>query len=299
MQPEKAQPNKLIGMALVNVATFTWATNMALGRWLAGSIGPITLAAARFLIASLLFAILLRRRPPSERRLGEDRWLLVGMGLSGVAIFGPMLYLGLHFTTAVNATLINGLGPLVTGLLASILIQESMSRRQVAGALAGLTGVAIMITGGRISLRLLLHRNMGDLIVLGAITLWGIYSILGRRVMSHRSALSATALSTLLAVPFLLIAAAWETCCLPISWHAGLVLAIAYIGIVPAVIGFVSWNEGVRRLGPSGAMMFYNTLLLYGALLGHFFLREPTTLSHLVGGALIIGGGLWAARGRR
>ena len=51
---------QLRGVALVNLATFSWATNMVLGRWLRDDIGPITLAAARFLIASLCFMLLLR-----------------------------------------------------------------------------------------------------------------------------------------------------------------------------------------------------------------------------------------------
>jgi uncharacterized protein (DUF427 family) len=76
-----------------------------------------------------------------------------------------------------------------------------------------------------------------------------------------------------------------------------LLAAILYIGVFPTVIGFVSWNEGVRRLGSSGAMVFYNTLALYGALLGYLLLDESIGLAHLVGGALIIGGGLWAALG--
>jgi len=49
-------------------------------------------------------------------------------------------------------------------------------------------------------------------------------------------------------------------------------------------------------LGASGAMVFYNTLPLYGALLGALSLGEPIGQAHLVGGLLIIGGGLWASR---
>ena len=44
----------LIGIALVNVATLAWATNMLLGRYLRTDIGPITLAAARVGPAHLL-----------------------------------------------------------------------------------------------------------------------------------------------------------------------------------------------------------------------------------------------------
>ena len=289
---------RIVGIGLVNLATLTWATNMALGRWLRNDIGPLTLSAARFLIAALLFAALLQQRPVEERRLGQDRWLLLGMALSGVAVFAPTLYLGLRFTTAVNATLINGLGPLITGLLAALLIREPMSTRQLTGAIVGLAGVIVLISGGSLAFWQAVRGNVGDLIVLGAVALWGLYSVLGRQVMRHRSALSATAFSAFLGLPLLLLAAAWEVHTFPVNIRPQVVLAVLYIGIAPTVIGFLSWNAGVRRLGSSGAMVFYNTLLLYGALLGYLFLGESIGPVHLIGGALIIGGGLWAARGR-
>jgi drug/metabolite transporter (DMT)-like permease len=296
IQLEPHRPVSLAGIGLVNVATLTWATNMALGRWLRADIGPLTLAASRFLIASLLFAILLQRRPSAERRPGQDRWLLLGMALSGVALFAPTLYLGLRFTTTVNATLINGFGPLITGLLALLLIQEPMSRRQVVGAIVGLTGILALISGGSLASWRQASLNIGDLVTLGAVTLWGLYSVLGRRVMRHRSALSATAFSAFFGLPLLLLGAYWEVQRLPVHLSPQLVLAVLYIGVFPTVIGFLAWNAGVRRLGASGAMVFYNTLPLYGTLLGTLFLGETLSLAHLVGGALIVSGGLWASR---
>jgi drug/metabolite transporter (DMT)-like permease len=288
---------RLGGIGLVNLATLTWATNMALGRWLRDDIGPLTLAASRFAIASLLFVLLLQRRPVVDRHMGSDRWLLVGMALSGVALFAPTLYLGLRFTTTVNATLINGFGPLITGILAGLLIREPMSRPQIVGAVVGLIGVASLISGGSVAFWQTASINIGDLITLGAVVLWALYSILGRRVMHQRSALSATAFSAFLGLPLLLLAAAWEMTALPPNIEPRLLLSVLYIGIAPTVVGFLAWNAGVRRLGASGAMVFYNTLPLYGALLGTLFLGESIGLAHLLGGVLIIGGGLWAARG--
>jgi drug/metabolite transporter (DMT)-like permease len=287
-----------VGIGLVNLATITWATNMILGRYLRNDIGPLTLAASRFLIASLLFAILLRRQPPEERRLGPDRWLLLGMAFTGVAVFSPLLYLGLRFTTAINATLISAVGPLITGVMAVVLIGESMSRRQLGGAVAGLVGVAILISGASLTLWRTMEVNVGDLMTLAAVTLWALYSVLGRRVMRHRSALSATAFPVFLSLPFLVLAAVWETQTLAMNLGPRLLPFILYIAIAPTVVGFVSWNEGVRRLGPSGAMIFMNTLPLYGALFGYLLLNEPIGPAHVVGGALIIGGGVWAARDR-
>lgn len=72
---------------------------------------------------------------------------------------------------------------------------------------------------------------------------------------------------------------------------------VVYIAVRPTVMEFVSWNEGVRRLGSSGAMMFMNTLPLHGALVDYLLLNEPVGAAHPVGGALLIRGSVWAARG--
>ncbi|MBO9362468.1 MAG: DMT family transporter [Thermoflexus sp.] len=290
-----ALPPWVAGGLLVNLATLTWATNMILGRWLRESIGPFTLSALRFALAVLCFGVLLRAQPPAERWPGRDLPLLLAMAIAGVALFAPILYGGLRETTAVNATLISGLGPLITGLMAALLIREPFSVRQRIAALLGLIGVAVVISGGSPALWRSLRGQRGDLLVLAALTLWGLYSVLGRRVMARRSALSATALSMAFALPPLIPAALIEQRFLPLRGHPEMALAVLYIGIVPTVLGFLAWNAGVRRLGPGGAMMFYNTLPLYGALLGHFLLGEPLGPTHLIGGALILGAGLWAA----
>jgi drug/metabolite transporter (DMT)-like permease len=182
--------------------------------------------------------------------------------------------------------------------MAALLIREPMSGRQAVGAVVGLFGVIILISGGSLDSWQTMRSNIGDLIVLGAVALWGLYSVLGRQVMRHRSPLSATAMSAFLGFPLLLLAAVWELRTFPINTSPTFILAVLYIGIAPTVIGFLAWNAGVRRLGASGAMVFYNTLPLYGALLGVLFLDESIGLVHLIGGALIIGGGLWAARKR-
>jgi drug/metabolite transporter (DMT)-like permease len=298
-KPMKSGSARIMGIVLVNVATLTWATNIVLGRLLRDQIGPLTLAASRFLVASSMLLILLQRRPAQERRMGRDRWLLLGMAVTGVVLFSPLLYFGLNYTTAVSATLINALGPLITGLLAGLIIHEPMSRSQGVGALLGIIGVSVLISGGSVEFWQHIGRNPGDLIILGAVTLWALYSVLGRRVTAHRSAISATALSTFLGVPLLLVVAFWELRTTSVENWLRLVPVVLYIGIVPTVVGHVSWNESVRRLGASGAMVFYNTLPLYGVLLAYLLLGETLSPAHLLGGGLIIAGGLWAARAQR
>lgn len=286
------------GIGMVNLATLTWAVNMTLGRWLRDDIGPLTLSALRFSIAGLVLAYLLRRSSAEQewcRHVNRAQFtLLAGMALTGVILFVPALYLGLRFTTAANATLISSLSPLFTGVLATLLIGEPMSRRQLTGACMGLAGVLVLITdSGQVSE--ITNVNTGDLIILGTTVLWALYSILGRVLMRERSPLFATTLSTLLGLPPLWIAAVWEQRVLPLHITPRLILATPCISIAPSVIGFLAWNAGVNQLGPSEAMIFYNTLPLYGVLIASIFLGEPIGLNHLIGALLIVGGGVLAA----
>ena len=290
-----AKWNQLKGILLVNLATMAWASNMVLGRMLKDSIGPVTLAASRFVVAAFIFAIFLRHQSHENRRVGKDFWLLAGMAATGVVLFSPVLYLGLHFTSAVNGTLIHGIGPLLTGAMAAVLLHQPMSRRQVAGAVVGFAGVLYLISGGTASFWQTARFNIGDLIVLLSVSFWGLYSVMGSLVMRRRSAVSTTAFSTLLGLPVLLLLSLWELRSFPVVFDLHMILSILYLGVVPAAGGFYAWNAGVAKLGPSGAMVFYNTLPLYGAILGITLLGEPVGLPHIIGGVLIIGGSSWAA----
>lgn len=290
---------KFWGVLLVNLATLAWATNAILGRWLRADIGPLTLTSFRFTVAGIFFSILLARRPPEERRLGKDTWWILAMALSGIAGFSPLLYLGLHYSTAVNSSLIQGFSPLFTAIIAGWIIQEQVTQKEVVGAIAALIGVVGLISGGSLSYLLALRFNPGDLIFVAAAVAWAFYSVFGRRVMRNRSAVAATALSIYLALPILFTAAAVELQYTPLNLRVGTVAAILHICFVPTIIGYWSWNRAVRTLGPHGAMAFYNTLPLYGALMGVMLLGEPFGVAHFIFGGLIIGGGLWGSLGEK
>ncbi|MGC8781755.1 MAG: DMT family transporter, partial [Anaerolineae bacterium] len=137
--------------------------------------------------------------------------------------------------------------------------------------------------------------NLGDLIMVFNVILWGLYSVMSRAVTRRRSTMSATAFSTWAALPLLWPPAAGEWQQSPPTVGPVLVAAMLFIGIFPAFIAFLAWNEGVRRAGPSGAMAFYNMLPVYGALLGVLFLGERLSPEQIVGGALVIAGGLIGA----
>lgn len=295
--------NRITAYLLVNLATLFWASNIAIGRALRDSIGPVTLSTLRFSIGGLIFALILfvlSRRGQSQQILPGRHQLrewavLLGMGLSGVFAFSILLYLALQYTTAGHAALLIATGPLFTLLFSSIFQRQPVRLRPAVGMLISLAGVAVVIGGDALLPGGAPGLNLGDLLALLASALWGFYSILARQATSNRSTLSATAVSTWLAVPLLVLAATFELPGSPPTLSPALAAGAVYIGIFPTVGGFLAWNEGVRRVGPSQAMAFYNMLVVYGAMLSVLFLGEQLSAQVVAGGILVVAGGVTAA----
>ncbi|MCW5880295.1 MAG: DMT family transporter [Anaerolineae bacterium] len=178
--------------------------------------------------------------------------------------------------------------------MAALLLGDRINARQA-------LGMVVSLLGNRP------HRRrpgrwpsacFGDLLsLLFDALVWALLlSVIGRLAMRTRSALAATGAAFMLAVPILVVPAAWEWTRQPPTWTPTLALTVLYIGVFPGALALLAWNSGIRRLGPGRAMAFYNTLPLYVAILAVVFLSEPLRWTSLVGGALVIGGGLFAAR---
>jgi len=271
-----------------------WASNFVLGRTLREEAGPLMLTVSRFVVASLFYAVILGRSVVKER-LPLRHWaLLTAMALTGVLGFPLLLYGGLQLTTATEAVLINATGPLMTAVLAAILLRERLFPRHVLGGVISFVGVTLIVSGGSFERLQQWRVNIGDLYVLFAVVLWGLYSVISRWATRSHSVFSVTAISTWMALPlfFGASAAGWQPASTHWSWP--LFLAVVYIGIFPSGVAFLSWNEGVRRVGPNRAMVFYNMLPVYGSILGVILLGESLGMAHFIGGGLIVGGSLIA-----
>lgn len=286
---------RLIGAGLVNLACLVWSTNMILGRYLRGDIGPITLAAFRFTIASVPLALVLLRQPAGQRTYAGAVRPILAMTATGFFLFTICIYWGLHHTTASNGALFQALSPLITALLAGVLIGEPANRRQAVGAVIAFFGAIGLISGG--SWTTLLHAsfNIGDMVMLAAAVLWALFTIAGRAAMRKRGPAAATALAMFPAAALLWPLALWELRSQPVDFSPTLILALLHIGLVPTLIGMWTWNAGVKILSASGAMVFYNTLPMYALILAALFLGEQLAWPHYVFGSAILAGGVWGS----
>ncbi len=277
---------------LVLITAFLWSTNFVVGKVLVASIPPWTMTTVRFSVAALCLLPLLTTRPAAERPpLFPHLVPLLVMGLTGVFAFNSVLYTGLRFTTAINATLVNAVSPLVTTLVARAVLGDHLTGRALAGIALSFAGVAGIVSGGSWTHLRGLTFNPGDLLILGGTLLWAIYSVWGKKLLGELSTLAVTTYSTLVGLPFLFAASAIEMSLGGIPPFTGMhVAALVYLGVGPSVLALLAWNEGVKRLGPGQAMAFYNTIPLFATLQSVLFLGEPVRANQILGGVLILSG---------
>src|SRR6185437_12950367 len=148
--------------ALLILANFFWATNWIVGRGIHEAFPPAALSFYRWLAAGLILAPLaLPRLRGKWHYVREHWWLFLILGGTGVATFQAIIYVGLNYTTAVNATILNASTPLLMALT--------------------FCGVMLIVSRGEWRNLATLHFNTGDIIILVTLPIWCFYSILLKR----------------------------------------------------------------------------------------------------------------------
>ena len=284
----------------LNLACVFWAGNMVIGRALRNYLGPGLIVSVRGAMSLVVLAVLLRfLRRDDEPPLRDDVWRLCFMAFSGVAGFQGIFYLGLRYTDAINAALMNAAGPLVALVLAYVLLRTVVRPVQWFGALLSLAGIAVILSAGSLARLASLHFNRGDILLLVAMVLWGGYSIAGREVMRRRSVLSVTTLTSALSLLMVAPWGLWELSTGAPQFTPRVWQALVFLALFVGVGALLAWNVGVKAVGAAEAMAFMNMTPVYTVLLSTLLLHEPMRGYQLAGAVLVVGGSLLAALGPR
>lgn len=286
-------------VACVFVVVF-YAGNILVGATLS-ELPPFTVSFFRVTIAAVLLA------PLGWRTAWEQRGVfrrhagpLLLLAVTGVAFFNTFIYAALHFTSATNVSVLEAVIPVATAVLSAWLLRERLRWVQWAGVLVSLCGAVWVVragAGGGLS-----GWNFGDLIMVGAILTWALYSIAVRRYLhlfpEYGALLVMSVLAALLLAPF--VAAEWLSSGVPPALGQGAVWAgLGYLGLFPAFIALLLYNRAVATLGASQAAVFLNFLPVVTMLGAFVFLGEDITLGQVLGAVLVITGVLLTTRTAR
>lgn len=279
--------------ALLVFATLLWGGNFVIGRAVAGDIPPITFAFLRWLVAFMIFLPIAYHRTKKEWPMLKQHFgAVILLALTGVAAFNTLVYIGLHYTTSINASLMNSTTPIMIYILSFLLLKERLTRFQAIGTLVSLAGVLFIISGGSLDSLLAFSFNKGDLIVIAAVFCWSIYSLLIKKyagkLPGYSTFLVTIAIGALMLLPF----TAYELLTTPqtIEWSISTISAILYVGIIASIVAFLSWNTGVIALGANKAGIYLNFIPVFAAFFAVIFLNEQLLIAQVVGGIAVIAG---------
>jgi drug/metabolite transporter (DMT)-like permease len=282
--------------ALLGLVMLLWAGNSIVGRAVRDDVGPFILSFVRWAGASLVllpFALGAFRRDWAA--LKASGWIVLVLGLTGVAAFNAIMYTGLHYTTATNGLLLQAAIPPAVLAADRLLFGMRAGWAQLVGVLASILGVAVIVFQGQPSHVLGFSFGWGDALVLIACADWALYTVLLRKrpAVSPLSFLLATFLVGVVALAPL---ALWEAVSgPPIRWGAGVGGAFVYVALLPSLVSYLIYNRATELVGPARAGQAITLLPLFGALLSAALLGEKLHQYHFAGMALILIGIVVAA----
>jgi drug/metabolite transporter (DMT)-like permease len=303
MTTSPAAPRSIIGWfsnqpyLLLSLTSLFWASNLVLGRYVAGHVPPITLACVRwvgavFLLLPFAWTHLRADWPAMRRHLP----LLLMLALTGFAANTALAYGGLKYTQALNALLIQSSGPLCVALWTLILFGVRLTLAQLLGIVVSMTGVMVIILRGDITALASIEINKGDVMLAAALLVFGIYSALMlRRPVTHPMSLIAFTAGTgaLMLVPVSL----WElNSGSPLIFDTVTWLTLGYAVIFPSALAYLFFNRGIVLIGPNRAAPFLHLMPVFGSVMAIAFLGEQPRLFHLVGYAMVLAGVFIASR---
>lgn len=280
------------------VANIFFGTTPVVTRTLLEDIPPVTLALLRLTLGGAALLPLARREGRPAR---DHRARIFWMGAIGFAAAFALSHWGIARSSATNAALLIVVEPLTIVALGPVMLDERLTRREAAGAAAAIAGAVLVVVNGVPGVTLdVLPRWRGDALLVLAGVAYGVYSLLGRSVLTGGNTAIVTARSILWGAALLLplAAAEWAT---GSRLHAtpSAVSGILYLGLIITAAGYFVWNWALVRVEASRAAPFLTVQPIVGALLGAVVLGEPLTAFTVVGGVLVVVGLWMTVSGRR
>lgn len=285
------------GIGLAILATFIWSGNFIVAKVVTGKIPPVSLAFFRWLSASLIiFPFAIKQFKYEWKTVSASLHYFFWVALSGIALFNTFVYIGAHYTTAINLALIGTTSsPIMSVILARIFLKESINWMKLTGMIICIAGVLFLLTKGNFQNLFLLHFDKGDLWVLLAAFCFSVYNTLVKKKPAAISPVNflfvAFSFGTLMLLPFYI----WETTYSPaVEWNINILSAILYLGIGASVISFLIWNIAIRKLGAGRTALFGNLIPIFSSAEAAILLHEKFTIIHFISMALVLSGILLA-----
>jgi len=283
-------PNTKAYIMLV-CATLFWAGNFMVGKFaFFSNIPPMTLVFFRWL---LVWFILL---PFTYKEILKFKNVILGnlpllffLALTSVGLFNSFTYLSLVHTQVINASLFNTAIPAIIILLCFIFKIEKTNKFQILGLLISVLGILSIITKLNLDILLTLNFNKGDLIMIGGVISWGLYSSFLKRKKFTLPLLTLVHILCTFGLIFIIPQFIYEFSQDQfIKFDINLFGILIFLALFPSIGSYYCWAGAVSIIGANRAGIFLSLIPLFSTIMAIFFYDEKFQFFHLIGAILII-----------
>ncbi|SEQ64294.1 DMT family transporter [Piscibacillus halophilus] len=275
---------------LLLLVMLMWGLNVSALKTLVDAIDPMLLTSFRIFTAGVAVLI-------ACGIMGILRWPYKHEWLTifSIAIFNVILHhifiaVGLEMTTGVNASLILGLTPLVTMMMAVVFLRQHVTWLRVVGFILGFLGVVVANMSGAGGLGAI---TIGDFIVFLGILVQGFSFVMISKLKPTFDPRLATGYMMVIGSVFIFIISqafgseVQEITSL-LDWK--LALVFLFSAIMATAFGHMTYNFATKQVGPAETAIFINLNTLFAIIGSAVFLNEVITMNHLAGFVLILFG---------
>ena len=255
-----------------------------------GKLSAPSLKVGRFTGAAILFWILFLLKPSQPGIKKKDIPLFVLCAVLGVALNQALFVKGLSLTSAIHASLLMLVTPILIIFIAAWLLKERITFLKIAGVTAGITGATILILMKDVS-HTASNIVLGDvLVILNAIT-YAFYLVIVRPLMKRYSAIHVIRWVFTIGLFFMI----------PYGWHDVTVtqwqnftvanwMCFAFVISGATFFAYLFNIYGVSVIGASATGSYIYTQPVFAAIIAMIFTGETYDWLKLLAAILIFGG---------
>lgn len=282
----------MLDAALLFLINVLWAAAYPMAKFaIGGGVPSVTLAWARWAIAMLLLPLFARFVLGTSLALPRrDLLRALGLGALALGLVHILVFVGLKYTTAVDATLLLAGEPLVMALMSVLLLREGMTKQSAWGMVLGFAGAYLLINRGLLPPLDDKGSLIGNLLVAASVLVEGTGTVLSRGLTRRYSGIvvlfwESVGATVALAIPAYLF---WSAS--PAVPSAAALGAVFYLGVVNSAFCYAVWFVLMERhhVGNMGVFIFVQPV--FGALMGVLWLKEPFGVYTAIGSAMVLYG---------
>lgn len=278
---------KLVPIAFIAVVII-WSTTPLGIVWSSETVHPTLAVLLRMLIALVLgIAILLCARI----RLPFTAVALRLYAFSAIGIVGGMSlgYFAAQYIASGIMSLIFGLSPLISGLIAQRLLNEAkFTMMRILAFVLAFIGLGVVCSA---------KLSIGDdgwkglVLVFIAMVLFSLSGVLIKTVKINIHPLASTVGALLISTPlFALLWLIFDGNLNIESWQLRSIAAIVYLGVFGSLIGFIAYFYILQHLNASTVALVTLITPVFALILGALLNQEVVGLSLIVGASFVVGG---------